>query len=43
MHINKNEEPQPAEQRYIDEITLINNVGLDFYGIGEHQQPDFDI
>lgn len=44
LHINKNGEPQPAGQRLqelIEEIKLMDEVGLDFYGIGEHHRPDY--
>jgi probable LLM family oxidoreductase len=44
LHINKNGEPQPAGQRLqelIGEIKLMDEVGLDFYGIGEHHRPDY--
>ena len=44
LHINKNGETQPAEQRLkelIEEIKLMDEVGLDFYGIGEHHRPGY--
>jgi probable LLM family oxidoreductase len=44
LHINKNGKPQPAAQRLqqlIEEIKLMDEVGLDFYGIGEHHRPDY--
>lgn len=44
VHINKNGETQPAGQRLqeiIEEIKLMDEVGLDFYGIGEHHRPDY--
>ncbi|MBK9485920.1 MAG: LLM class flavin-dependent oxidoreductase [Chitinophagaceae bacterium] len=44
LHINKNGDPQPAGQRLqelIEEIKLMDEVGLDFYGIGEHHRPDY--
>ncbi|MBL0183160.1 MAG: LLM class flavin-dependent oxidoreductase [Chitinophagaceae bacterium] len=46
MHINKNGEVQPAGQRLqelIEEIKLMDEVGLDFYGIGEHHRPDYAV
>ena len=46
LHINKNGETQPAEQRLkelIEEIKLMDEVGLDFYGIGEHHRPDYAV
>jgi len=44
LHINTAGEPQPAGQRLqelIEEIKLMDEVGLDFYGIGEHHRPDY--
>ncbi|MBL0201387.1 MAG: LLM class flavin-dependent oxidoreductase [Chitinophagaceae bacterium] len=44
LHIKKNGDPQPAGQRLqelIEEIKLMDEVGLDFYGIGEHHRPDY--
>lgn len=44
LHINSKGEPQPAGQRLqelIEEIKLMDEVGLDFYGIGEHHRPDY--
>src|SRR5688572_32778560 len=44
LHINKNGETQPAGQRLqelIEEIKLMDEVGLDFFGIGEHHRPDY--
>lgn len=46
LHINKNGETQPAAQRLpeiIEEIKLMDEVGLDFYGIGEHHRPDYAV
>lgn len=46
LHINKNGEIQPAKQRLqelIEEIRLMDEVGLDFYGIGEHHRPDYAV
>lgn len=46
LHINKNGEIQPAKQRLqelIEEIKLMDEVGLDFYGIGEHHRPDYAV
>ena len=42
LHIDKNGEVQPTGQRLrelIEEIKLMDEVGLDFYGIGEHHRP----
>ena len=44
LHINKNGATQPAGERLreiIEEIKLMDEVGLDFYGIGEHHRPDY--
>src|SRR5918993_4239757 len=46
LHINSNGEVQPAEQRLpelIEEIKLMDEVGLDFFGIGEHHRPDYAV
>ena len=46
LHINKTGETQPAGQRLrelIEEIKLMDEVGLDFYGIGEHHRPDYAV
>ena len=46
LYINKNGETQPAGQRLnelIEEIKLMDEVGLDFYGIGEHHRPDYAV
>lgn len=46
LHINSKEEIQPAVQRLqelIEEIKLMDEVGLDFYGIGEHHRPDYAV
>jgi len=46
LHINKNGEIQPAGQRLqelIEEIKLMDEVDLDFYGIGEHHRPDYAV
>jgi alkanesulfonate monooxygenase SsuD/methylene tetrahydromethanopterin reductase-like flavin-dependent oxidoreductase (luciferase family) len=40
------ERTQPAGQRLkelIEEIKLMDEVGLDFYGIGEHHRPDYAV
>ena len=44
VHINSKGEAQPAQQRLqeiIEEIQLMDQVGLDFFGIGEHHRPDY--
>ena len=46
LHIDKSGTIQPAGQRMlelIDEIKLMDEVGLDFYGIGEHHRPDYAV
>jgi len=46
LHITKNGEIQPAGQRLkelVEEIKLMDEVGLDFYGIGEHHRPDYAV
>ena len=46
LHINSNGEVQPAQQRLqelIEEIKLMDEVGLDFFGIGEHHRPDYAV
>jgi len=46
LHINNNGEVQPAQQRLqelMDEIKLMDEVGLDFFGIGEHHRPDYAV
>ena len=46
LQINAKGEVQPAQQRLqeiIEEIKLMDEVGLDFYGIGEHHRPDYAV
>jgi len=46
LHIDKNGSIQPAGQRMqelIEEIKLMDETGLDFYGIGEHHRPDYAV
>jgi len=46
LHINTNGDIQPTGQRLqelIEEIKLMDEVGLDFYGIGEHHRPDYAV
>jgi probable LLM family oxidoreductase len=46
LHINSKGEVQPAQQRLqelIEEIKLMDEVGLDFFGIGEHHRPDYAV
>lgn len=46
VNINNKGEIQPAGQRLkelIEEIKLMDEVGLDFFGIGEHHRPDYAV
>ncbi|MCX2429207.1 Atu2307/SP_0267 family LLM class monooxygenase [Pedobacter sp. GR22-10] len=46
LQINAKGDIQPAQQRLqeiIEEIKLMDQVGLDFYGIGEHHRPDYAV
>ena len=46
LQVNAKGEVQPAQQRLqeiIEEIKLMDEVGLDFYGIGEHHRPDYAV
>jgi probable LLM family oxidoreductase len=46
LHTNSKGEVQPAQQRLtelIEEIKLMDEVGLDFFGIGEHHRPDYAV
>lgn len=46
LHINKNGDIQPTGERLhelIEEIKLMDETGLDFYGIGEHHRPDYAV
>lgn len=45
-HIGSNGEIQPAHQRIqeiIEEVRLMDEVGLDFFGVGEHHRPDYAV
>jgi len=45
-HYSSDGKPQSAGQRLrelIEEIKLMDEVGLDFYGIGEHHRPDYAV
>lgn len=45
-HYDANGKPLPAGERLrelIEEIKLMDEVGLDFYGIGEHHRPDYAV
>src|SRR5690349_1482303 len=44
LHIDNKGVPQSAQQRMqelIEEIKLMDEAGLDFFGIGEHHRPDY--
>jgi len=46
LHVNSNGNIQSAEQRLqelIEEIKLMEEVGLDFFGIGEHHRPEYAV
>src|SRR4029078_11992810 len=46
LNINSKGEIQPTQQRLqelIEEIKLMDEVGLDFVGIGEHHRPDYAV
>lgn len=46
LHINSKGEVQSTQQRFqemIEEIKLMDEVGLDFFGIGEHHRPDYAV
>src|SRR5688572_26507896 len=45
-HYDQNGKPLSAGERLrelIEEIKLMDEVGLDFYGIGEHHRPDYAV
>lgn len=45
-HYDENGKPQSPGQRLqelIEEIKLMDEVGLDFFGIGEHHRPDYAV
>lgn len=45
-HYDAAGKPQPVGQRLrelIEEIKLMDEVGLDFFGIGEHHRPDYSV
>lgn len=46
LHINAKGEIQSTQQRLneiIEEIKLMDQLGLDFFGIGEHHRPDYAV
>lgn len=45
-HYDKNGQPQSPGERLkelLEEIKLMDEVGLDFFGIGEHHRPDYAV
>lgn len=45
-HYDSNGKPLPAGERLrelIEEIKLMDEVGIDFFGIGEHHRPDYAV
>ncbi len=45
-HYDENGKPQPAGPRLrelIEEVKLMDETGLDFFGIGEHHRPDYAV
>jgi probable LLM family oxidoreductase len=45
-HYDEQGKPQPAGTRLrelIEEIKLMDEVGIDFFGIGEHHRPDYAV
>jgi probable LLM family oxidoreductase len=45
-HYDKNGKPLPPDERLkelIEEIKLMDETGLDFFGIGEHHRPDYAV
>jgi probable LLM family oxidoreductase len=46
LHVDQKGETQPAQQRLqelIEEVKLMDEVGLDFFGIGEHHRPEYAV
>ena len=46
VQIDANGKPQSAQKRLqeiIEEIKLMDEMGLDFFGIGEHHRPDYAV
>jgi probable LLM family oxidoreductase len=46
LHTDSNGKAQPTGQRLqelIEEIRLMDQAGLDFFGIGEHHRPDYAV
>lgn len=46
IHFDAQGKPQPTAQRLkelLEEIKLMDELGLDFFGIGEHHRPDYAV
>src|SRR5262245_39494774 len=46
LHVSPNNQIQPTSQRLqeiIEEIKLMDQTGIDFFGIGEHHRPDYAV
>jgi alkanesulfonate monooxygenase SsuD/methylene tetrahydromethanopterin reductase-like flavin-dependent oxidoreductase (luciferase family) len=46
VHINSKGESQPAQQRLqhlVEEVKLMDEIGLDFFGIGEHHREEYAV
>ena len=46
LHIDSKGNTQPVEQRLqdmVEEIKLMDETGIDFFGIGEHHRPDYAV
>lgn len=46
LHVGKDGNIQPAQERLhelLEEIKLMDETGLDFFGIGEHHRPDYAV
>lgn len=46
LHVNSSGQVQPAHERLkhlVEEIKLMDEVGLDFFGIGEHHRPEYAV
>src|SRR5437763_15432637 len=46
LNISSKGEIQPTQERLqeiIEEIKLMDQLGLDFFGIGEHHRPDYAV
>jgi probable LLM family oxidoreductase len=46
LHMDKNGKAKPAAERLkemIEEVKLMDELGLDFFGVGEHHRPDYAV